>query len=333
MIRGCARSLLLNARLRAGVFRWALILALPLSSAGCAWLLPQSEAMRNEWPADLGQRVELDSVPFFPQEDYQCGPASLATAIAYDGVAVTPDDLVAKVYLPHREGSLQLEMLAAPRAYGLVSWRLAPRFDDLLREVLAGSPVIAMQDYGVWRFHYWHYAVVVGFDRETGKAVLRSGEKRRLEIPFSVLEYTWKGSGYWAMVAMPPDRIPVTADEASWLQAVVAMERVADRAAAHTAYRAVLRRWPASLNGAIGLANVDYAQGDLQGAESVLRDAVKRHPDSVVALNNLAQAVADQNRDQEALVLLEEAVALGGPFKDTVEQTQAAIRKKIATRK
>jgi predicted Zn-dependent protease len=160
--------------------------------------------------------------------------------------------------------------------------------------------------------------------------VLRSGEKRRLEIPFTVLEYTWKESAYWALAVLPPDRVPVTADEASWLQAVVAMERVADRKAAREAYRAVLRRWPESLNGAIGLANVDYAQGDLQEAESVLRDAVKHHPKSVVALNNLAQAVADQNRNDEALALIDEAIALGGPFSAAAEQTQAQIRKKMA---
>ena len=327
---GWIASLCLNARQRAGVFRSVLILAVPLSLGGCAFVLPQTEALRTQWPSDLARHVELDGVPFFPQKDYQCGPASLATAMAYSGMSIAPDDLVSKVYLPNRGGSLQVEMLAAARSYGLVSWQLGPRFDDLLREVQAGTPVIAMQDYGLWPIRYWHYAVVVGFDRETGKAVLRSGEKRRLEIPFAVLEYTWKESSYWAMVVVPPDRVPVTATETSWLQAVVAMERVADRQAARKAYAALLRRWPESLNGAIGLANVDYAQGDLQASESVLRDAVKHHPKSAVALNNLAQVVADQNRNEEALTLIDEAVALGGPFSSAAEQTRAQIRKKMA---
>jgi len=323
-------SSLKNARARAGVFRWALIVALPLASAGCALLIPQTESLRNGWPSDLSARVELDSVPFYPQKDFQCGPASLATAMSFGGVSVLPDDLVSKVYLPSRGGSLQVEMLAAPRRYGLVTWQLGPRFEDLLREVQDGTPVIAMQDYGLWPVPYWHYAVVVGFDQASGKVVLRSGEKRRLEMPFAVLEYTWKESAYWAMVAVPPDRVPVTATETGWLQAVVAMERVSGREAARKAYSAVLRRWPDSLNGAIGLANVDYAEGHLQAAEAVLRDALKLHPKSVVALNNLAQAVADQNRNDEALALIDEAVALGGPFSSAAEQTRAQIRKKIA---
>ena len=330
MVAGWIAGLWLNARQRAGVFRSALILALPLSVGSCALVLPQTEALRTQWPRDLAQHLELDSAPFFPQKDYQCGPASLATVMAYSGISVTPDDLVSKVYLPNRGGSLQVEMLAAPRSYGLVSWKLAPRFEDLLREVQAGTPVIVMQDYGLWPISYWHYAVIVGFDRDTGKAVLRSGEKRRLEIPFAALEYTWKESSYWAMVAAPPDRVPVTATEASWLQAVVAMAHVADRTAARKAYGALLLRWPESLHGAIGLSNIDYAEGDLQAAESVLRDAVKHHPKSAVALNNLAQVVADQNRNEEALSLIEEAVALGGPFASAAEQTRAQIRKKMA---
>ncbi len=329
-LEGWLASPRLDARACAGVFRCALALALPLWLGGCALLLPQTEALRTDWPADLAQRIELDSVPFFPQKDYQCGPASLATAMVYGGAAVSPDDLVDKVYLPQRGGSLQVEMLAAARRYGLVSWQLAPRFGDLLREVQAGTPVITMQDYGTWPIHYWHYAVVVGFDRDTGKAVLRSGEKRRLEIPFAVLEYTWKESAYWAMVAVPPDRVPVTATETQWLQAVVAMERVADRQAARTAYAALLRRWPDSLNGAIGLANVAYAQRDLPAAESALREAVKRHPDSAVALNNLAQVLSEQNRTEEALTLIDAAVALGGPFAAAAQETREQIRKKTA---
>lgn len=311
----------------------ASLLAAPLLLSGCALIVPQTDSLRTHWPDDLAQRAELDSVPFFPQKDYQCGPASLATLMAHSGVSVVPDDLVAKVYLPSRGGSLQVEMLAAARSHGLVSWKLAPKFDDVLREVEAGTPVIVMQDYGLWPISYWHYAVVVGFDRGAGKAVLRSGEKRRLEMPFAVLEFTWKESAYWAMVAVPPDRIPVSATEAAWLEAVVAMERVAGHKPARVAYGALLRRWPQSLNGAIGLANVDYAEHDLPAAEAALRQALKHHPASVVALNNLAQVLADQSRHDEALKLIDEAVALGGPFASAAKETRSQILMKMTARR
>jgi tetratricopeptide (TPR) repeat protein len=305
------------------------VLAACLWLGGCALLLPQAEALRSKWPNGLTSHAEIEGVPFFPQLDNQCGPAALATVMTSAGVDVTPEELARKVYLPDRRGSLQIEMLAAPRAAGLVSWKVEPRLEDVLREVEAGLPVIVLQDYGVWPVSYWHYAVLVGFDRERGLAVLRSGEKRRLEVPLQVLEYTWKESGYWAMVVAPNDRIPVTAREDTWLAAIAAMERVADRRAARTAYEKFIQRWPDSLNGAIALANAEYALGQLPAAESALRAAVARHPKSVVALNNLAQVVSDLGRPAEALALVDEAITLGGPFVDSAQDTRTQILRKL----
>ena len=188
-----------------------------------------------------------------------------------------------------------------------------------------GTPVIVLQYYGVWPVSLWHYAVAVGYDRARGELVLRSGEKRRLSIPFGVLEYTWKESGYWAMVAVPADRIPATAAEADFLTAVMAMERVGGVAAAGTAYATFLERWPGNLTAGIGLANSLYASGELARAEAVLRHALARHPDSVAALNNLAQTLSDQGRNDEALGLIERAGALGGALQESVRETRAQI--------
>jgi len=57
-----------------------------------------------------------------------------------------------------------------------------------------------------------------------------------------VHEVVWKRGGYWAMVAVPPARIPATADEASWLAAIVAFERAKDYAKTREAYSAFLER-------------------------------------------------------------------------------------------
>lgn len=314
-----------NARLIAGVFFLSAWLG------GCALIVPQTDKLHETWPDDLPRRAELKEVPFFPQKDYECGPAALATALADAGAKVTLEDLVNKVYLPGREGSLQVEMLAAPRRYGMVSYQLAPRLDDLLREVAAGIPVIVLQDYGVWPFSVWHYAVVVGFDRAEGEAVLRSGEKPRLTMPIGVLEYTWKASDYWAMVAVPPGRIPVTATESGYLQAILAMEHADKNAgAAMTAYAAFLKRWPDNIAASIGLANGHYALGQLKEAEAVLREAAGRHPDSTVVLNNLAQTLSDQHRNDEALTVIERAAALGDArFAAAVGETRQLILRRM----
>jgi len=312
-----------SARVLAGVF----FLAGGLS--GCALIIPQTDALHRTWPADLAEKAEVPGVPFYPQEDYQCGPAALATSLASFKVPVTPDDLVDKVYLPARQGSLQIEMLAGARGYGMVSYELPQSFEAVLREVAAGTPVIVLQDYGVWPLRIWHYAVVAAYDKTKGEVVLRSGMKENLVIPFSVFEYTWKESHYWAMVTVPPDRLPVSAKESDYLNAIVAMERVAKPEAARTAYATFLGRWPDNVTASIGLANAEYALGRVRQAELVLWGAAERHPESVIVLNNLAQTLSDQGRTEEALQVIDRAAEAGGPFAPTVADTRLAILKRL----
>ena len=313
-----------NARLVAGVF----LLLLGALLTGCASLAPQATHLRDNLPQALHKHVELTQVPFFPQDEYQCGPAALATVLANAGVKITPDELVPEVYLPARKGSLQIEMIAAARRHGMVSYQLAPRFDELLKEVAAGNPVIVLQNLGF--SDGWHYAVVVGYDYEYGKLYLRSGETERSVMPFFFHEFAWARGGYWAMVALPPDRIPETADQDRWLAAVAALEHAGDLRNARTGYQAFMKRWPSNVNGAVGLANTYYATGELKQAESVLRTAERTNPESVVVLNNLAQTVSDQGRPAEALPIIERAAKLGGPFSDAVQDTKRGIEQKLA---
>jgi hypothetical protein len=314
-----------NARPAAGVFIFVLATLL----SGCAGLVPQTKELSEEKTADIGlpEKTELTQVPFFPQDDYQCGPSALATTLAAYGAKVTPEDLVAQVYLPERKGSLQVEMLAAARRHGMVSYLIAPRFKDMLQEVAAGNPVIVLWNQAP--LGSWHYAVAVGYDYEKGKLILRSGGTERQAVPFAIHELLWMRSGYWAMVAVPPGRIPATAVEPQWLSSVAALERV-DLPAARVAYRTFLKRWPDNTNAEIGLANTYYALGDLTQAEGVLRAAAARDPGSEIVLNNLAQTLSDQNRNDEALPFIEKAAALRGPHAAAIEQTREAILGRIA---
>lgn len=297
--------------------------------AALAPLVPQTYALRTGWPEGVPHRIELGSVPFFPQLDYQCGPAALATVLSHAQVPVTAEALVDEVWLPSRKGSLQVEMLAAPRKHGRVSMRLAPSYADLLREVAAGNPVIVLQDVGAV-FTQWHYAVVNGFDYGSGTIYLRSGTEPRKEMSFTAFERSWLKGAYWAMVVVPPDRIPATATEARWTESVLAFARTADASAARTAYAAALRRWPESLPAAIGLANHLHAMRAYGDAAEVLRAALQRHPGSVIAMNNLAQTLSDQGRQREALAQIDAAMDPQSPFASEVRATRQMILERMA---
>lgn len=318
----CLAPALQRARRLAG----ALLLTLALG--GCAALLPQTTELRDHRPANLPDRVELADIDLVPQDEYQCGPAALAMALANAGARVPLAQLIDEVYLPGRQGSLQADMLAAPRRHGTVSYQLAPRLIDVLREVADGTPVVVLQNYGAWPVSAWHYALVVGYDYPAGEAILHTGEKAAMRMPFGILEYLWRDSESWAMVVMPPQRLPVTASESGYLAAIAAVER-RDAATAARAYSAFLDRWPDNEGAAIGLANSHHARGDLAQAEVVLRPALARHPRSALVLNNLSQTVSDLGRHDEALVLIDKAVACGGPFATAAAETRAQILERL----
>ena len=324
---GCTAMWLWRARL---VAAW---LFLSMSLAGCAVLLPQTEALKERRPPGLPIQAELSEVPFFPQEEYQCGPAALAMVLNAAGVAVTPEVLVDQVYVPARKGSLQIEMLAAARRRGLIAYELAPKLGDVLREIAAGTPVITLENYGFRIYPRWHYAVAVGYDLDRGEIIRRSGTKQRETMPFEVFEYVWKSDGHWAMVAVPPDRVPVTATESRYTSAVVALEKSGQTRNANTGYRALLRHWPGNLVGLIGLGNTAYALKDHDAAESAFRQAVQDHPDAAVAFNNLAQVLAQRGKLDAALAAAEQAVSLGGPLLAATQATLEEIRKQVNTRK
>ena len=169
-----------NARGFAGVFLSCLLF---LWLSGCASLVPQSAVLRDNWPQDLPERAAIPEAPFFPQREYECGPAALATALAQFKVPVTADDLVPMVYIPARRGSVQAEMLAAPRRFGMVAYRLSPKYEDMLREIAAGNPVVVLQRLGFGPFGTWHYATAVEYDHKQGGITLRSGETRDHWMP------------------------------------------------------------------------------------------------------------------------------------------------------
>lgn len=301
-----------------------------LSLAGCI-SLPQSAALREAGFPGLPRRVELTDVPFHTQDDRLCGPASLAMVLGAAGVKASVEQLTEQVYLPGREGSLQIEMLAATRRNGLVAYPLAPELEAVLREVASGTPVVALQNLtGIKFWPIWHYAVVVGYDLERNEVILRTGDKPRHGISLDLFELVWRDGGRWSMVALPPGKLPATAAENEYAGAAATFERLGLRQEAARSYQALLERWPRNLIALIGLGNVAHASGSLAEAEAAFRRAASAHPGSVAAHNNLAQTLADLGKLEEAENVAREAAALGGPNAAAAQATLEEILGKRA---
>jgi tetratricopeptide (TPR) repeat protein len=279
-------------------------------------------------PAGLPAQVELTQVPFYPQDAYQCGPATLAMALTFAGAERTANQLERQVYLPKRQGSLQPEMLAATRRAGLIAYPLQADLGALLRELAAGHPVIVLQNLGWDFFPQWHYALVVGYERLNAKVaislVLRSGTQERLLVDRAQFEHSWARAGRWAFVAVPPGQTPATASEDGFVAAAADLERAVPDAA-RVAYDTALDRWPGNLVARIGLGNIAYGAQRLDEAERQFRQATLEHADSGDAWNNLAQVLHETGRDGEAAAAAERAVALGGERESIYRATLQAI--------
>jgi tetratricopeptide (TPR) repeat protein len=263
-------------------------------------------------------------VPFHPQEAHLCGPAALATALGWSGVAVEPDALVDLVYVPAREGALASGLVAAARAHGRVPFPV-DRLEDLLAEVAAGHPVLVLQNLGLAWYPAWHYAVAVGYDLAAAEVVLRSGRLERRRTPLGTFERTWARGDFFALAVLPPDELPARATDARWLEAASGLERAGRIAEAEIAYLSALERWPESGAAWLALGNARHALGDADGAESAFRAATRLARDPGPAWNNLAQVLAERGRRPEALDAARRAVELGGVHAETYWQTLREI--------
>lgn len=309
----------LNARVIAGV-----LILLQLSACST----PQTNTLRIAAPADIPATIELNQVIFYPQEEYQCGPASLAMAMQSAGLNVEPGQLKDYLYLPQKQGSLQVEMLATTRKHGLLAYQLQPELQDMLKEISAGNPVVVLQNLALSWYPLWHYALVIGYDLQREEIILRSGLTQRLVMPFTTFEHTWARGKHWAMVALPPARLPQTATPEHWVQSIAALEHSSPYTYTGQAYEAAMQRWPNHLLLDIAAGNHAYRHGKLNQAEQIFRTATEQHPESVAALNNLAQTLSDLGKHEAALQAINRAIELGGPLQATVRKTQMEIEQK-----
>ncbi len=273
-------------------------------------------------PVDTSESVELANTPFFPQKEYHCGPAALASILGASAVDVLPNDLVSKIYLPQRKGSLQIELLTATRRYGRIPYTLKGDMSHIIDELYAGRPVLVLQNLGLKIRPWWHYAVVVGFKPANGVFILRSGTNKRLELSTRKFLRTWRRAGAWSFVALRPNETPAHIDQEKYLKAIVAMERLDEPNILIEAYPRLLEKWPHNQVAQLGLANAYYANGHYQTAVLTYTHLLNINPDHVPARNNLAMALSKLNCFDSALTQSEKALALATKTNEYIEDAE-----------
>lgn len=282
---------------------------------------PETQRVQRERTA-----VELAEVPFFAQQDYQCGPAALATVLRVAGRPVSPLQLVDEVFIPARQGSLQAELVAAVRRRGLVPYVLDPHIDSALAELHAGRPVLVLQNLATSRSPAWHYAVLVGYDPQSERFILRSGRDARLRLPARRFLDTWDRGGRWMLVVTRADEVPASGGVEAWLRAAAPFESLGQIELATQAYDTAVKRWPDAALAWAALGNIRARRGDTRAAVDAYRRSLELNARAPLVRNNYAWTLASAGCRSDAVEELRAGLQDAGAVeRDVLQQTLREI--------
>ncbi len=308
-------------------------LAVLLAATLSACVAPQTKQLSVERPQDLPSKAFIQNVPFYPQQEFHCGPSTLAMAMNFYGKKLTPAELAKDVFTPGRKGSFQSEMKAAVRKRGMIAYELTPELVYLLAEVSVGHPVIILQNRAVKYYPVWHYALVIGYDLDKKHIYLHSGANKNYVVSMSVFEFTWKRSNRWAMAVLPTDTLPNDRNLINALQAAVDLEEVGQIEAANQTYQTITRRWGDSFVAVMGAANTYLTLGKPENATPFYLRASEIKPERGEVYNNMAYSLLGQSCFEPALTAIECALAIdpgNTEFKDSHQEiSQSSNRKTV----
>ncbi len=153
--------------------------------------------------SETDSAIRLSGVPFFPQEEMGCGPAALASVLAFWGLPVSLEEITEEVYLDRMKGSLPLDLMLAAQRRGLKATAYAGSLEDLRIQLESRQPLIAFLNLRWRQFPQGHFVVVTGFDRSGPAVIVHSGLRPNEKIPADRFLQAWARTGFWTLRIHP----------------------------------------------------------------------------------------------------------------------------------
>jgi ABC-type bacteriocin/lantibiotic exporter with double-glycine peptidase domain len=145
----------------------------------------------------------IKDVPFYSQESYQCGPASLAMVMNYLQVMVKPEEIARDIYSKSAHGTLNLDMVLYAQRKGLSALQYKGDLNDVHKNIGDGNPLIVLVDYGFSFYEAGHFMVIVGYN-EAG-IIVNSGKMKDHFIPEKEFLKVWEKTNCWTLLIQRRD--------------------------------------------------------------------------------------------------------------------------------
>jgi ABC-type bacteriocin/lantibiotic exporter with double-glycine peptidase domain len=145
----------------------------------------------------------IDNVPFFKQSESTCGPAALASVLAFWGRPADLDEITAKIYIPKLRGTLPMDLESYARTAGLRTTSFTGTLAQLKAYIRNGVPVICMLDLGFSIYHRPHYITAIGFDDSNRVIIEHDGLRPNSLITYDKFISAWDRADRWMIVITP----------------------------------------------------------------------------------------------------------------------------------
>lgn len=148
----------------------------------------------------------IKGVPFYPPEEYYCGPASLASVMNYWGYKVSQEEIAREVYIPRFKGVIATDLALYAEKRGFRVEERAGDLEILKRHISQGHPVIVFLDLGIGPYSIGHYTVVLGYNDLNSTIIAHSGREESKVYTYKRFLRHWKRTEYWMLVPLPADK-------------------------------------------------------------------------------------------------------------------------------
>jgi ABC-type bacteriocin/lantibiotic exporter with double-glycine peptidase domain len=154
----------------------------------------------NDMPIS-GKGQYIDDVPFYQQETYQCGPASLAGVLNYWGINVKPQEIAEEIFSTSARGTLNIDMVLYAQKKGLKAQYYKGDREDIERKISDGFPMIVLVDFGFMVYQVNHFMVIIGFNGHG--VVVNSGKDQGRLLSWKDFEKAWEKTDFWTLFIAP----------------------------------------------------------------------------------------------------------------------------------